>query len=477
MLKYVLETIFLPITRHLEKPLFLAKEIHSLLFELLTTVFYLIKSPEWVVQEDSEVEKLLVRTSDEIESALDSQDIKRLKSFLISLSDQCVSIGLPRISKDDQKRTETNDTNQYEEDKSLKRSSSISYEKSRQNLIKVIMKYTDGIDVLQLEETISNSQIRDLLRAQKWEDAVQLCVARLLGEEKSCQDTLLANTALALFYSSDRDDDSHYVIETLFVFLEWDKERETLQFLVDSARDQGISLLGKALIRWLYGLDFDNTKNWKFDSDLIKDAAARLVRVLNPNSANIASKFYSPLLELLSDLPAGKTWSAEYRACLLEVCFKGRMFGALKYLLKKEPIKWMEDRANIFVRLLERATDIASWERLRSFLESELAKGGSKPFSLFAERLDTFGERSVEDPVTIAIIDTLEKGSRSNLWFAVLEITPSTIDPPQLMSLGVPADSPVKFGKDNNLVLNLEGPFLDQQQVRIELNLLPTMQN
>ncbi|MDS4019581.1 MAG: hypothetical protein RKR03_03590 [Candidatus Competibacter sp.] len=471
-LKCVLDTIFSPLLKLLERPNILRPEYRDLLFLLILKIMKLLITPEWVLEQDSLTEKLLVNLSDRMENEHCIDSIQTIKKFIEWLSTESEKFDIPKVE------TELDVfKGNYEggENRPAVTNNNIYVEKARHNLIDVIRNYSVGQTEFSLLENDGDEQIESALNRQNWDEVIKLCVSKIqLTKEESLSDVFFVGAGLSLAHLLNNENRPD-VVESVLMLIEHTGAKSLLKNISRKGQKSEKSPLEIFSVFWL--IEQDDFNLWRSDDDdLVGSAAVRLARVLGENSKNVTGIPRSPVLDALWDYASGETRrGADFRALLLRICVKGGLSGALVFLLKKDPVKMQQERAELFAGLIERATDVPGWERLIGFLESERNKQRSKPFLLFVEHLFTLSKRRQERPAEIEVIGTLEKGQEKNLWIVVVEIVPSVMDPPQDIVLNVPKGSPITFGPNRTPTHRVTGPFLDRQQIRITLNLKDTL--
>jgi len=463
-LALVLTTLLERIVALLQNYLLLSTHAQDLLRSILQMVVRLLADPNWISDSNSEIEEILVQLSSRFEkSRNDQQSLEEIRDWMSNHK------YLMSETNSDWDVFPSKDTQQNVQPVASPKRGQASLGKARL----VIRNYLASMTVK--PSTLEQDEIEKLiereLRKENWKKAAALCAQKVqLSSTEQFDEIFYLQAGLALSSTIHGTELTVVTEAFLQVFDRADSSiLGTSVFRKKSKKDD--PQLAKIAENWLQGNEGLDTNNWThYEQTKIQLAATRCARLLGDNARDPAISLKSNFLDYLWTYASGETHGAQFRAQLLTICSQASVFGALVYLLMKDPVNMQKERAVLFSGLLERATDVPGSERLIAFLQSERTKQSSRPFTLFAEVLLETSKKRNEHPATIQILG-IDKSTEKGIWTAVVEITPSALDPPQQIMLNVAEDSPVQFGSGDPLSHQLIGPFLDKMQLRIKLSL------
>jgi len=473
-LKCLFEEIFNPLSNLLNKPNRLLPEYRELLLSLLSGIIQILFNTEWIESSESETEKLLVQISSTLNEEDCIDDVHSTKQFLEWFLSKSNGLSLHNINID--LGSDRDNVNNGPKQRnvtplgSLDEMSDIS--KARKIIVDELNRYSNNLSGKILVSKFESKKLDAALNRQNWDEVAMICVANLReNNDDILSDDFLLIVGLSLGYALGSKNNSDIVEGVLLLIERIGIDRAPKIFSRKSQKTEK-NILGCLTSSWLFDSDINDINSFKIDEENSSISAVHLSRVIGDKHIETLDGFSSPVLNSLWEFASGESsWGAKFRASLLSMCVKSGMSNSLIYLLKKDPIKMHELRANLFFGLIERANDAPGWERLSGFLESERNKLRSKPFLLFSESLLNLRKPRDDKPAEINVSGPVVKSKGKNLWTAVINVVPSVLDPPHDIVLLLPNDSPILFGSDKVTTQRLSGPFLDRMQIRVELNI------
>jgi hypothetical protein len=472
----ILEDVLKPIERELHSPGTLHTDYLPLRLKLLEVIIQAISDVDWLKNSNSAITGVLIELGEKINYATSSNPIRDTRDIIDWLCAQ-----VDTTSFVDTSGTWSDQNYQdpllipsrigqggQEDQKELV----VYYQKARSILFEDVSARLSSFSNPNTLEEFDWNEVDDKLNQSDWAEVMKCCAYAISKKDASSLDTSIL---LSASLSIERIDGSKRknVFREAFLFLADHTDRKKLPslFLKKSQQDRK-NVIGDIAISLLTNHEGGKIGPKTFSLNSIGDSPVILSRILGEELRSYCVNRKSFLLDTLWDYASNESlWGADLRAFLLVLCARSNIFGGLVQLLKKDPIKMGETRSTLFCQLLERTVSQEGWERFREYIESERDKNTSRPFSIFVDDLIKLHKPREFDPATIAIVGMVEKSASKNIYFAVLEVVPSVIDPPEDIEIQVPTNSPVLFGSEAKTRLRLKGPFLEKQQTRIELNM------
>ncbi len=470
-IRVILDTIFSPLIMHLKMRKTIIPDFIKKIDILFLAVIRTLTNPEWIVTKDTNTEVNLIELSDMLKKEDSLVDIQKVEGILAWFYAKSESLDVSVFSDDWSSALDEQSKDVSVSKFNVMQDKVTVINNAKGVLIGALDNFPVNLSRVELNIKTEDKQIEVALINKNWIDVIRLCVAIIKYEKyENLSDVFFIRAGLSLAYELSVDDRSD-VIEALALIIENSSLSNISDALINKSKKFDQSLLGVVVASWVFGEKFNIERSWQCNGELSSSAAIRLARVLDGEHDNSFGRNKSNILDLLWGLSSGKKRGAEFRGCLLSICHIGNLFWPLLLLLRKDPIRMKEQRAKLFVELIQRSTDTLGSERLYDFISSERHKQSSKPFSIFSEYLLSLRNKRNDEPATIKIVGTVEKGQDKRLWIAAVLITPTVLDPPQSIVLRVNKDSVVTFGPDKLLQYNIEGPILEPKQIRITLNI------
>ncbi|MCK5017480.1 MAG: hypothetical protein KAS32_10470, partial [Candidatus Peribacteraceae bacterium] len=252
-LKYILETAFSPFSENLAKPDILLPEYRDLLWRLFFSFTQLLISLEWVLGQNSAVEKILVQVSDRLEKEGSIDSVQSAKLFLDWFLAQCESFSIATLDMNwDSSINEHEEHNGNVFLNPATIGDDVFCDKSRSVLINALMQFSEGVsDVpVPINDDYGYERIEVALNGQKWDEVAKSCAVMVSSDKEGhYSDNFLLGAGVSLVHVLGRKDCTE-VVEALLFLIDHIGVEEVPKILYRKSHQVEKNLLGTLATSW-----------------------------------------------------------------------------------------------------------------------------------------------------------------------------------------------------------------------------------